>query len=173
MWTPSRVTKAGGLGRGSDPLDSFFPFDPYLLRRSHVYVASMYNSWKVRTSDTIPVFVYKEAFLFFFWGGDIVLIVCRVYLRTLAQGCTVNVIHEGHGYDSQFSVVFPYPSFSAPSPPHSAYMHTNVDASFNVFFKPNHPPQTATLLTVTCNKHQRNDDNSFQPHRIKKSPQHP
>lgn len=52
MWTPSRgaVTKAGGLGRGSNPLDSFFPFDPYLLRRSHVYVASMYNSWKVRTT---------------------------------------------------------------------------------------------------------------------------
>lgn len=48
MWTPSRVTKAGGLGRGSNPLDSFFPFDPYLLRRSHAYVAGMYNSWKVR-----------------------------------------------------------------------------------------------------------------------------
>eukprot|EP00903_Cladosiphon_okamuranus_P012898 g12042.t1 len=48
MWTPSRVTKAGGLGRGSNPLDSFFPFDPYLLRRSHAYVAGMYNSWKAQ-----------------------------------------------------------------------------------------------------------------------------
>eukprot|EP00752_Nemacystus_decipiens_P007776 g6944.t1 len=47
-WTPSRVTKAGGLGRGSNPLDSFFPFDPYLLRRSHAYVAGMYNSWKAQ-----------------------------------------------------------------------------------------------------------------------------
>lgn len=47
-WTPSRVTKAGGLGRGSNPLDSFFPFDPYLLRRSHVYVDTIYNTWKVQ-----------------------------------------------------------------------------------------------------------------------------
>ncbi|CAM9149975.1 unnamed protein product, partial [Hapterophycus canaliculatus] len=38
VWTPARVTKAGGLGRGSNPLDSFFPFDPYLLRRSHAYI---------------------------------------------------------------------------------------------------------------------------------------
>lgn len=45
--TPGRVTKAGGLGKGSNPLDSFFPFDPYLLRRSHVYVEDMYNTWKV------------------------------------------------------------------------------------------------------------------------------
>lgn len=28
----------GGLGRGSNPLDSFFPFDPYLLRRSYTFV---------------------------------------------------------------------------------------------------------------------------------------
>lgn len=47
-WMPSRVTKAGGLGRGSNPLDSFFPFDPYLLRRSHVYVDTIYNTWKVQ-----------------------------------------------------------------------------------------------------------------------------
>lgn len=46
-WTPSRVTEAGGLGRGSNPLDSFFPFDPYLLRRSHAYVDTIYNTWKV------------------------------------------------------------------------------------------------------------------------------
>jgi len=35
----------GGLGRGSNPLDSFFPFDPYLLRRSHVFVDSFYRNW--------------------------------------------------------------------------------------------------------------------------------
>lgn len=43
--TPSRSTMAGGLGSGSNPLDSFFPFDPYLLRRSHAHVSSMYNYW--------------------------------------------------------------------------------------------------------------------------------
>jgi RNA polymerase I specific transcription initiation factor RRN3 len=26
-------------------LDAYFPFDPYLLRRSHVYISSMYNYW--------------------------------------------------------------------------------------------------------------------------------
>ncbi|CAN0477912.1 unnamed protein product, partial [Laminaria digitata] len=36
----------GGLGRGSNPLDSFFPFDPYLLRRSHAYVDTIYNTWQ-------------------------------------------------------------------------------------------------------------------------------
>ncbi|CAM9260739.1 unnamed protein product [Scytosiphon promiscuus] len=50
VWTPARVTKAGGLGRGSNPLDSFFPFDPYLLRRSHAYIDSLYNTWTVRVS---------------------------------------------------------------------------------------------------------------------------
>lgn len=55
MWTPSRVTKAGGLGRGSNPLDSFFPFDPYLLRRSHVYIDQMYNTWKVRRGGSCTV----------------------------------------------------------------------------------------------------------------------
>lgn len=35
----------GGLGRGSNPLDSFFPFDPYLLRRSHQYVDAFYKNW--------------------------------------------------------------------------------------------------------------------------------
>ncbi|CAM9755659.1 unnamed protein product [Ectocarpus fasciculatus] len=52
MWTPSRVTKAGGLGRGSNPLDSFFPFDPYLLRRSHVYIDEMYNTWKAQDDSS-------------------------------------------------------------------------------------------------------------------------
>lgn len=35
----------GGLGRGSNPLDSFFPFDPYLLRRSHTFIEPFYNEW--------------------------------------------------------------------------------------------------------------------------------
>ncbi|CAM9191926.1 unnamed protein product [Chrysoparadoxa australica] len=50
------TSRAGGLGKGtSNPLDSFFPFDPYLLRRSHMHVASIYNHWKgvmeVRDAD--------------------------------------------------------------------------------------------------------------------------
>mmetsp|Transcript_17980 Transcript_17980/g.40859 ORF Transcript_17980/g.40859 Transcript_17980/m.40859 type:complete len:538 (-) Transcript_17980:79-1692(-) len=36
----------GGLGPGgSNPLDSFFPFDPYLLRRSHDFVEMYYREW--------------------------------------------------------------------------------------------------------------------------------
>jgi len=40
-----RVGGVGGLGKGSNPLDSFFPFDPYLLRRSHVFVDPYYTHW--------------------------------------------------------------------------------------------------------------------------------
>jgi len=36
----------GGLGRGSNPLDSFFPFDPYLLRRSYTFVDPYYRHWE-------------------------------------------------------------------------------------------------------------------------------
>jgi RNA polymerase I-specific transcription initiation factor RRN3 len=36
----------GGLGQGSNPLDSFFPFDPYLLRRSHSFVDPFYKNWE-------------------------------------------------------------------------------------------------------------------------------
>jgi RNA polymerase I-specific transcription initiation factor RRN3 len=36
----------GGLGRGSNPLDSFFPFDPYLLQRSSDYVDPLYRNWE-------------------------------------------------------------------------------------------------------------------------------
>jgi len=36
----------GGLGRGSNPLDSFFPFDPYLLHRSYEYVHPYYRNWE-------------------------------------------------------------------------------------------------------------------------------
>jgi len=35
----------GGLGQGSNPLDSFFPFDPYLLCKSHMFVEPFYKSW--------------------------------------------------------------------------------------------------------------------------------
>merc|ERR1711976_145058 len=35
----------GGLGKGSNPLDSFFPFDPYLLRRSYDFVEPHYRDW--------------------------------------------------------------------------------------------------------------------------------
>jgi RNA polymerase I-specific transcription initiation factor RRN3 len=44
----------GGLGRGSNPLDSFFPFDPYLLRRSHPFVEPLYQYWEgsIEAEDT-------------------------------------------------------------------------------------------------------------------------
>ena len=35
----------GGLGRGTNPLDSFFPFDPYLLRESYRFVEPLYRHW--------------------------------------------------------------------------------------------------------------------------------
>jgi len=35
----------GGLGKGTNPLDSFFPFDPYLLCRSHKFISPFYKSW--------------------------------------------------------------------------------------------------------------------------------
>jgi len=50
--TPATLEKermkggVGGLGRGSNPLDSFFPFDPYLLRRSHPFVEPFYKHWE-------------------------------------------------------------------------------------------------------------------------------
>ena len=45
----------GGMGRGSNPLDSFFPFDPYLLRRSYPFVEPYYRDWQGSASpdDTI------------------------------------------------------------------------------------------------------------------------
>lgn len=36
----------GGLGRGSNPLDSFFPFDPYLLQKSYSHVHPYYRNWE-------------------------------------------------------------------------------------------------------------------------------
>jgi len=35
----------GGLGKGSNPLDSFFPFDPCLLRLSHGFIEPFYIDW--------------------------------------------------------------------------------------------------------------------------------
>lgn len=49
--TPALMTKkrvkegVGGLGRGSNPLNSFFPFDPYLLRQSNIFIESYYRHW--------------------------------------------------------------------------------------------------------------------------------
>ena len=40
------TARAGGLGTGSNPLDSFFPFDPYLLRNSSVYINDLYRGWR-------------------------------------------------------------------------------------------------------------------------------
>ena len=36
----------GGLGRGRNPLASFFPFDPFRLRRSHRFIGPLYAEWR-------------------------------------------------------------------------------------------------------------------------------
>ena len=41
----------GGLGRGSNPLKSFFPFDPLLLRNSHEYIEPLYKYWQGPVED--------------------------------------------------------------------------------------------------------------------------
>ena len=43
----------GGLGKGRNPLESFFPFDPYLLRRSHVYIEPFYTHWPGSIEDRV------------------------------------------------------------------------------------------------------------------------
>jgi len=49
-----RMTEGvGGLGRGSNPLNSFFPFDPYLLRQSHDFISDMYRNWDGRVESDI------------------------------------------------------------------------------------------------------------------------
>lgn len=61
--TPSMLEKerlvggVGGLGQGTNPLDSFFPFDPFLLRRAHIYVEPFYKHW----SDITPPRVDDES----------------------------------------------------------------------------------------------------------------
>jgi len=49
--TPATLEKkrrngVGGLGIGKNPLDSFFPFDPYLLFRSYTFVEPYYRQWE-------------------------------------------------------------------------------------------------------------------------------
>jgi RNA polymerase I-specific transcription initiation factor RRN3 len=43
----------GGIGQGSNPLDSFFPYDPYLLSRSHQYVEPFYKNWEGSIEESI------------------------------------------------------------------------------------------------------------------------
>lgn len=47
----------GGLGRGSNPLKSFFPFDPLLLRQSHEYIEPLYKYWQgpVEEEDVLVI----------------------------------------------------------------------------------------------------------------------
>ena len=45
MEAKRRKGGVGGLGKGSNPLDSFFPFDPYLLRRSYSFIEEHYRHW--------------------------------------------------------------------------------------------------------------------------------
>mmetsp|Transcript_10897 Transcript_10897/g.21974 ORF Transcript_10897/g.21974 Transcript_10897/m.21974 type:complete len:823 (+) Transcript_10897:176-2644(+) len=47
----------GGLGRGSNPLKSFFPFDPLLLRQSHGYIEPLYKYWEgpVEEEDVLVI----------------------------------------------------------------------------------------------------------------------
>jgi hypothetical protein len=40
----------GGLGKGLNPLGSFFPFDPYLLQTSYQHIHPYYRNWE----DCIP-----------------------------------------------------------------------------------------------------------------------
>ena len=41
----------GGMGKGRNPLDSFFPFDPFLLRRSHRFVEDAYTFWDMTDDE--------------------------------------------------------------------------------------------------------------------------
>ena len=58
--TPATLEKerlkggVGGLGQGSNPLDSFFPFDPYLLRQSHEFIEPLYRHWQGSAVANIP-----------------------------------------------------------------------------------------------------------------------
>ena len=58
--TPATMEKerlkggVGGLGLGSNPLDSFFPFDPYLLRQSNTFVEPYYRHWQDCTVANLP-----------------------------------------------------------------------------------------------------------------------
>lgn len=45
------------MGRGSNPLKSFFPFDPLLLRQSHEYIEPLYQYWQgpVEEEDVLVI----------------------------------------------------------------------------------------------------------------------
>jgi RNA polymerase I-specific transcription initiation factor RRN3 len=47
----------GGLGRGSNPLKSFFPFDPLLLRRCYDFLEPYYRHWQgpVEEEDVLSI----------------------------------------------------------------------------------------------------------------------
>lgn len=55
----------GGLGCGSNPLKSFFPFDPLLLHGSHQYVEPMYRHWNgpVEEDDELLIDMKNEDLL--------------------------------------------------------------------------------------------------------------
>jgi RNA polymerase I-specific transcription initiation factor RRN3 len=50
----------GGLGKGSNPLDSFFPYDPFLLRRSHPLVGKYYRNWEGSLARALEQAQYVE-----------------------------------------------------------------------------------------------------------------
>ena len=50
----------GGLGKGSNPLDSFFPYDPFLLRRSHPLVAKYYRNWEGSLARSLTQAEFNE-----------------------------------------------------------------------------------------------------------------
>jgi len=46
---PNNIVKnngVGGMGKGRNPLESFFPFDPYLLQKSFKFISPIYNPWQ-------------------------------------------------------------------------------------------------------------------------------
>mmetsp|Transcript_98026 Transcript_98026/g.147032 ORF Transcript_98026/g.147032 Transcript_98026/m.147032 type:complete len:284 (+) Transcript_98026:3-854(+) len=47
----------GGLGQGSNPLKSFFPFDPLLLSQSHEFIEPFYKHWQgpVEEEDVLVI----------------------------------------------------------------------------------------------------------------------
>jgi len=49
----------GGLGHGSNPLKSFFPFDPLLLRNSHEFIEPLYTYWQGPVEE-VDVLVIDE-----------------------------------------------------------------------------------------------------------------
>ncbi len=53
----------GGLGRGSNPLKSFFPFDPLLLRQSHEFIEPLYKYWQgpVEEEDELEIDEIEQA----------------------------------------------------------------------------------------------------------------